>query len=482
MNEEKMFINGKGCDAASGQRLNVINPANEEVIGSVPLGAEIDAVKAIETAHEAFNRVWRHKTISERASLLLALVDKLRENKKRLAKLLSTEHGKIYPEALNEVEDSAGYLLQSARGIAGIEGDILASTNPKEQVWIQKVPFGVTVGLLAWNFPLALAARKVAPALVAGNTMTVHAPSAAPLTVIEFAKLALEAGIPEGVFNVVTGEPEELCTALIQHPLTRLVSHTGSTAAGQKIMMSSAENLAEVILELGGNAPYIVMEDANVDAAVDAAVATRFYNGGQVCICGDRFYLHESVYDEFLSKFVEKIKKIKIGNQFSGADIGPKVLKSDVERIYAMISEAVANGANIHWGGQRPEGGEFAKGFWCSPTVITEVGNSERLIQEEIFGPVVPIVKIKSFHEALRLSNNSEYGLAAYVWTQDYKRIMQTIGELECGGIFVNCGIRGIYHGYHTGFKKSGINGEDGKYGLEHYLHKKTMYINFSGE
>ena len=271
----KMIIDGQEVDAISGARFEVINPANEEVVGSAPRGTAQDADRAIKSAHTAFES-WRKVPTGDRADLLLKLGEALTRERERFANMLSLEHGKIYPEALEEIDGTVGYLVQAAQGAKRIEGDILPSNFEDEQIWIHKVPYGVTIGLVAWNFPVALAGRKIGPALVAGNTMVVKPPTDVPLSVVEFAKLALEVGIPPGVFNVVTGTGGELGRELVRHPLTRLVTHTGSTSAGQQIIQDSAEWVTDLILELGGNAPYIVMEDADIPAAVEAAIPSRF--------------------------------------------------------------------------------------------------------------------------------------------------------------------------------------------------------------
>ncbi|WGK69095.1 aldehyde dehydrogenase family protein [Candidatus Haliotispira prima] len=476
--DAKMLIHGKECPAVSGEVIPVFNPATEEQIGTVPNGAEADADKAIDSAYRA-SGPWSRLPAPSRADLLFSFADKLSEQRERFARLLCTEHGKIFREGLEEIDGAAMYLRQAARSILSIRGDILFSSNPREQVWIQKVPYGVTVGLIAWNFPIALAARKLGPALAAGNSMVIHAPTEVPLAVCEFAKLALEAGLPEGVFNVVTGRPEQICPALIQNPLTRLVSHTGSTAAGQKIIQSSANNVTELILELGGKAPYIVLDDADIDAAAEAAVVTRFYNGGQVCTCNERTFLHEAIYDSFMEKFIAKTKKLTVGGPFSDADIGPKVLQRDVQRIEALVQNATDAGASIEYRYEPAPDADFSKGYWSFPTILSQVQPDMAIMKEEIFGPVVPIMKVSGFREAISLANRSEYGLAAYLWTKDVSRIMETVQDLECGEIYVNRGIGEQPHGYHTGLKKSGLAGEDGLYGLDHYLHKKTYYLRF---
>lgn len=473
-----MLINGKIVEARSGDRIDVINPADEMIIGSVPKGGKEDADAAIESAEQAFQS-WKRVPAARRSQLLLDLADALNTDKERIGKLLCLEHGKPFREALEEIDGTLGYLRTAAMGALFMEGDILPSHFTDEQLWIQKVPYGVTVGLVAWNFPVALAGRKIGPALAAGNTMVIKSPTDVPMAVVEFAKLALDVGIPPGVFNVVTGTGSELGRELVRHPKTRLVTHTGSTPAGQQIIRDSADWVTDLILELGGKAPFVVMNDADIDKAVDAAVTARFYNCGQVCTCNERMYLQSAIYDEFMGKFLSKVRELRIGDQFSDSDIGPKVNLTELNHIENLVASAVDDGATIELGGSRPKGKEFDKGYWYEPTVISGVTHKMNIMKEEIFGPVVPVMAIDSFDEVLKYANDCDFGLSAYLWTNNLKNIMRTVGELEFGEIYVNRGIGELPQGYHSGMKKSGLAGEDGKYGLENYLHKKTYYINF---
>ncbi|GAB4364827.1 MAG: aldehyde dehydrogenase family protein [Spirochaetales bacterium] len=475
----KMLIGGKFVEAKSGKRFDVINPATEQIVGSAPAGDKEDAHEAIVNAEKAFHS-WKKVPAGKRARLILDLADALAREKERFARLLCIEHGKPHWQALEEIDGTLGYLRTAAEGAKRMEGDILPSDFPGEQIWIQKVPYGVTVGLVAWNFPVALAGRKIGPALVAGNTMVVKPPTDVPLAVIEFGKLALEVGIPPGVFNVVTGGGRSMGDALVRHPLTRLVTHTGSTAAGQEIIRSSADNVTDLLLELGGNAPFIVFEDADIEKAAEAAIHARFYNCGQVCTCNERMYLHEKIYDKFMAAFLPKVKAITLGDQFSGAYMGPKINKPELDHVMELLEDAVSGGAKVETGGGKPSGEQFKKGYWIEPTVLTGVTQKMRIVQEEIFGPVVPVLPFKSFEEVIQLANDCEYGLSAYIYTKDLQRVMRTVEDLEFGEIYVNRGIGELPQGYHTGMKKSGIAGEDGKYGLENYLHKKTYYVRYS--
>lgn len=475
----KMLIGGEWVEAISGEVAAVENPANEEVLAHVQLGGAEDADRALQAAAEA-QPAWAAVPPIERADILRNLTQKLAENRNELAKLLSSEQGKIYSQAQGEVDATINYINFAAEAARRIEGEIFPSDFAQEQIWIQRVPYGVTVGLVAWNFPLALAGRKIGPALVTGNTMVVKPPTDTPLTVLELGRLAQEAGVPDGVLNVVTGRGSTMGDALVRHPLTRLVTLTGSTRAGQQLYHAAAENITALRLELGGKAPFIVMDDADLDKAVEAALGSRFYNCGQVCTCNERMYLHEDIYDAFMERFLDGVAKLKVGDPFSDADIGPKVNRSEVEHLEQMVAEAIEQGAKVAMGGKRLTEGEYAHGFWFEPTVLVEADHSMNIMHEEIFGPIVPVQKVSSFEEAIALANDCEFGLSAYLFSNDIRRVMATVESLDFGEIYVNRSMGELVQGFHNGYKKSGIGGEDGKHGLENYLQKKTLYVNYA--
>ena len=475
-----MFINGEWIPAASGKSVEVENPSNEEVIATVPAGDEADAqtaLKAAETAQPA----WAALPAIERGNILNNVADNVLAHRERLAKLLVQEQGKIYSLALGEVDVTADFIRFAAQAARRLEGDIYPSDLPNEHIWIHKVPFGVTVGLAAWNFPLALAGRKLGPALVAGNAMVVKPPTITPVTTLEFAQLAHEAGVPAGVLSVVTGTGSTMGKALVTNPITRLVTMTGSVGTGQQLYNLASENITAIRLELGGKAPFIVLEDANIEQAVEAAMVSRFLNCGQVCTCNERMYVHEAVYQEFMDQFIARASKLKIGDPMKAdTDVGPKVSGVELEAMEMMVENAVKDGCKVKLGGKRPSGSLFEKGHWYEPTVLTEASNEMKIMQEEIFGPVIPVAKIRNFDEALTLANDSEFGLSAFLFTRDMKRIMRCVRELDFGEIYVNRPMGELRQGFHNGFKRSGTGGEDGKYGLENYLEKKTFYVNFS--
>ena len=476
----RMFINGQFCDSASGETITVTSPTTEEVVYRVPKGNKVDAQLALETA-KAAQPAWAALPAVERGAALIRFADLIRENRETLARTLTREMGKTYQLALGEVDVSADFINFPAQAARRIEGDILPSDVPGEHIMIHKVPYGVTVGIAAWNFPLALACRKIGPALTTGNVMVVKPPSVTPVAVLMLGELAQQAGLPDGVLNLVTGGGSTMGEELVTNPITQLVTMTGSTKTGQEIFRKAANRLIAVRLELGGKAPFILMSDGDVEKAVDAAVLSRHLNNGQVCTCPERFYIHEAVYDRFLEKYSEAVSQLTLGDPMeSSTDVGPKVNEYETEQLEKMVQDAVAAGAKVVVGGKRPQGPEFEKGHWYEPTVLTECSHQMDVMREEAFGVVSPIMKVTDFDHALSLANDSDYGLAAFLFTRDHRLIQRAVLELEFGEIYVNRPMGEQRQGFHNGLKLSGTGGEDGRYGMENYLEKKTMYVNFA--
>ena len=468
------YINGEWVDSAN--RIPVENPATGEVWAEVPACSAADVQRALETSNSA-QAAWQELPPVERAGYLYRLTDRLQEQKEHFAKLLVMEQGKTLNEARFEVDDTIRYMTYAAEAARRLEGQIFPSDLPNEQLMIFKVPYGVTVGLCAFNYPLALIGRKLGPALVTGNTMVLKPHEATPVTASEFCRLVEEAGLPRGVVNMVTGTGAEVGTALVSSPVTRLVSVTGSIRAGQAICAGAAENVTALSLELGGKAPFIVLEDADIDKAVDAAVVARFANCGQVCICNEAVLVHEKVADEFTEKLLAKVKEIRVGDPMQNIGMGPGTTAGGIARVDELVQRSLKDGATLACGGRRPDGPEFEQGNWYEPTVLLNATRDTAAVKEEIFGPVLPIVKIGSYEEALEIANAREDGLSAYLWTKDYTRFMHAVGHLQVGTIFVNKGIVGYIQGYHSGHKRSGLGGEDGIYGIEGYLQKRTIYL-----
>ena len=475
--EYKLFINGEWVTSTSGETIAIVNPSTEEVVANVQNGTAEEALEALKAAEKA-QKEWKKLPARSRADMLYKLADEIDANTEHLAQLLTKEQGKLLKVARFEVAVTASFIRYACEGARRIEGDIIPSDNPNEQIWIQKVPRGVVVAITAWNFPLALAGRKLGPALVAGNSIVIKPTSETPLATLELGNLANNVGIPAGVLNIITGPGRAMGNALVESPITKMVTMTGSTPVGQQIAKNAANNLTHVQLELGGKAPFIVFKDADIDAAVDAALHSRFDNCGQVCTCNERMYLHEDIYDIFMEKFITKTKALKVGNpMLEDTDMGPKVNAAELKHMEHLIAVSIKEGATIATGGKKPEGKEFEKGYWFEPTVLTNVTQDMTIVHEESFGPILPVLKFKTFDEVIGYANDCEYGLAAMVFTNDMNTIMKCNNELEYGEIYVNRGHGEQHQGFHNGYKLSGSGGEDGKYGFEQYMEKKTFYI-----
>ncbi|MEM9888576.1 MAG: aldehyde dehydrogenase [Bacteroidota bacterium] len=479
MTNYKLYINGSWTNASTDTTDTIINPSDESVVGTVQNASAADAHKALVAAEKA-QKAWRRLPARQRADLLRAFTAEIRKNSEALAQLITKEQGKLLKVARFEVEVTCSFIEYACEWARHIEGDIVHSDNPNEQIWIHKVPKGVVVAITAWNFPLALAGRKMGPALVTGNTLVVKPTPEAPLSTLMLCDLAKKAGIPDGVINMVTGGVEA-GKALVEDPITKMVTMTGGTPTGQAIARSAAQNLTHVQLELGGKAPCIVFEDADVEQAVAGALHSRFDNCGQVCTCNERMYLHEAIYDAFMEKFMEKVRSLKVGDPaLEDTDIGPKMNAAGVAHIEQLIAESVAAGASISIGGKRPSGIAFEKGFWFEPTILENVTQDMKIVHEEIFGPVLPVLKFSTYEEVIEYANDSEFGLAAMVFTNDMNKVMRLHDDLEFGEIYVNRGHGEQHQGFHNGLKLSGTGGEDGRYGLEQYLEKKTTYVKYS--
>lgn len=472
------YINGEWIKKSSGDKIDVENPATGEVFASIHVSSIDEVQHALETSEKA-QFAWQMLPAYDRAKYLYKITDKLLEEKEHFARLLVMEQGKTLVEARFEVDDTIRYMTYAAEAARRIQGAIFPSDMPNEQLSIHKVPYGVTVGLMAFNYPLALIGRKVGPALVTGNTMVIKPSELTPVTASEFCRICDEVGLPKGVINMVVGYGHDVGAHLVESQITKLVSMTGSTRAGQAIYKGASKNIAGLVLELGGKAPFIIMEDAEMDKVVEAAAISRYANCGQVCICNEMVFVHEKIADEFTEKLIQRVKKITVGDPMTNVDMGPNVSKVGLERIDKIVKENVEQGAELVMGGKRPEGKMFEKGNWYAPTILTNVKPEHAAIQEELFGPILPIVKISGYEEAKELLNNREDSLSAYLYTQNHKLIMRSIQEFQIGTIFVNKGIVGYIQGYHSGHKKSGLGGEDGIFGIEGYLQKRTIYMNY---
>jgi lactaldehyde dehydrogenase / glycolaldehyde dehydrogenase len=478
--EPAMYIGGSWVTA--GETRQVINPADESVIAEVP-EADAGNVEAALWAARTAQRAWARKTGPERGAVLRAVAEGIRSRREELARLVVAEQGKTITEARGEVGDaSAGFFDYYATFERAKVGTMFAPDEPNEQLFVRSVPYGVVVGIIPWNYPAALFARKVAPAIMAGNAIVLKPHEDTPLSALALAGVLEEAGVPPGVVNVVTGAGRTVGDALVRHPTTRMVSMTGSVRGGREILAAAAENITPVSLELGGKAPFIVLEDADVTAAVQNAVDARFWNCGQVCTCNERTYVQRAVYDEFVERFVEAASALRMGDPTrEDVQMGPKVNRPELEKVEALVGRAVEQGAEVVLGGRRPKGEEFERGYWFEPTVLTGATNEMEIVQREVFGPVLPIQPFDEFDEAVGFANDSPYGLTAYVFTSDLHRAMRAIDDIDFGEIYVNKIGPEQLQGFHTGYRLSGMGGDDGPYGYERYLRRKTVYLHYEG-
>ncbi|SHM52917.1 aldehyde dehydrogenase family protein [Flavobacterium saccharophilum] len=476
----KCYINGEWLESSSRDNIEVQNPANLEVFATVTSCSKQDVQYALESSEKA-QLAWQLTPAHQRALYLIAIAAKLKQERDHFANLLVLEQGKTFAEAQGEVDGTIQYLTYNAEAARRIQGAIFPSEGKNEHLAIYKIPYGVTVGLCAFNFPLALIGRKVGPALVTGNTMIIKPHELTPITTSEFCRLVHEVGVPKGVINMVVTQKADAASLLVESPITKLISLTGSTRAGKGIYKAASQNVTALTLELGGKAPFIVCDDADIEKAVEAAAISRYANSGQVCICNEMVMVDEKIADEFTDKLIKRVQKIKVGDPFdSTVNMGPGVSSLGLERIDGLVKKNIQQGAELALGGKRPDGAYFEKGNWYEPTILTNVKNDHATMQEEVFGPVLPIMKISGFDEALELTNAREEGLSAYLYTNNYKTHMKAIDQMQVGTIFINRSIVGYIQGYHSGHKTSGIGGEDGIYGIEGFLQKRTIYMDYN--
>jgi lactaldehyde dehydrogenase/glycolaldehyde dehydrogenase len=403
----------------------------------------------------------------------------VRRDADRLARIIVMEQGKPLNEARGEVGGTAEFFDYFAEFARRIQGEILPSDAADEQIWIQRVPVGVVGAIIPWNYPSALVSRKVAPSMIAGDTIVLKPHEITPLSALEMARIFDEAEVPAGVVNIVCGAGGTIGQAMSSSPDFDLLTMTGSVPTGKRIMKAAAEHLTPVSLELGGKAPFIVMPDCDLDLAVRAAATSRYMNCGQVCICNERTLVHRQVYDEFVERFVAFSRGLRLGDPMqTSTDLGPKVSLDELEKVERIVDEAVRSGAKVALGGGRPADPPTSGGYWYSPTILTGVDPSMPIMQREIFGPVLPIMPFADFDEALRIANASRYGLSAYLYTQHMPTIMKAVRQVEFGEIYVNRVGPESLQGFHVGYGDSGVGGDDGGHGLEAYLRKKTIYLN----
>ena len=474
MKDLKMYINGKFVDSRSGKWIDVINPSTEEVIARQPEGTKEDVDEALDAARNA-QKEWEKTPAIQRAAYLLKMAEGIKERRGEFIEIIMREQGKTRSWATIEVDATISYFEYMATFARHIEGEIIPSDNPGETIFLSKKPIGVVAGILPWNFPFFLIARKAGAALIAGCSIVVKPAQLTPENCCVFAEVVDKAGLPAGLFNVVTGKGSVVGDALASSPKIDIVSVTGSVGAGESIMKAAASNITKVSLELGGKAPVIVFPDADLDLAAQAILDSRIGNNGQICNNAERLYVHKDVKDELTKKLVEKFEAVKVGDPFSADDIdmGPLVEKRALESVEAKVENAVRQGAKVLCGGHRV--GE--KGYFYAATLLDDCHQDMDIIHEETFGPVLPIVVWDNLDQVIAWANDCEYGLASSIFTNDINSAARCIRELEFGETYVNRFHFEAIQGFHAGVKKSGIGGADGKHGVEEYLRTHVTYL-----
>lgn len=470
---QQSFINGQWCDAVSGDTLKVVNPATNALIGYVPNMGQVETEMAIKAA-EAALPAWRALTAKERGAKLRRWFELLNENSDDLALLMTTEQGKPLAEAKGEVTYAASFIEWFAEEAKRIYGDTIPGHQGDKRLMVIKQPVGVTAAITPWNFPAAMITRKAAPALAAGCTMVVKPAHQTPFTALAMAELAKRAGIPAGVFSVLTGDAVQIGNEMCSNPIVRKLSFTGSTNIGIKLMAQCAPTLKKLSLELGGNAPFIVFNDANIDAAVEGAMIAKYRNAGQTCVCANRIYVQDSVYDEFALKLSTAVGKLKVGEGIKeGVTTGPLINAAAVEKVQSHLIDAIAKGASVLAGGKVHDlGGNFFE-----PTVLTNVDKSMLVAREETFGPLAPLFKFSDVDDVIKQANDTEFGLAAYFYGRDISLVWKVAEALEYGMVGVNTGLISTEVAPFGGMKSSGLGREGSKYGIEEYLEMKYICI-----
>ncbi|WP_214821448.1 MULTISPECIES: NAD-dependent succinate-semialdehyde dehydrogenase [unclassified Exiguobacterium] len=468
MREEKNFINGEWTE--TGQTIEVRNPATGNVMAVVTKSDTAEATQAVDAAHEALQE-WQQKTADERGALLNEWHRLIAEHTEELARTMVEEQGKPLKEAIGEINYANGFIDWYAAEGRRVYGETIPASSNKKRIFAIKQPVGVIAAITPWNFPAAMITRKVAPALAAGCTVVMKPASATPLTAIELIKLAEKAGFPKGVINLVTGQASDIVKAWQQDKRVRKLTFTGSTEVGKMLMRDAADTMKKISLELGGHAPLIVTAKADLDKAVPQAVATKFRNGGQTCVCANRIYVERAVVDEFSERFIKEVEALKVGNGLEeGVDIGPLIDDDALSKVEKHIEDAQIRGGEVY-------GGEVLDGLFIRPAVIRYANEDMLCMNEETFGPVAPIATFDSLDEVIKRANNTPFGLAAYLFTQDINEAVYLAESLEYGIVGVNDGLPSTPQAPFGGWKESGLGREGGHHGIDEFLEVKYISL-----
>lgn len=468
---QQAYIGGEWVDAPDGKTEQVTNPATGEVLGTVPVLGRDAVAHAIEVAEKA-QKQWKKRTAKERSAILMKWYDLMMENQEDLARLMTAEQGKPLAESRGEIGYASSFLQWFAEEGKRIYGDVIPTFAPGRRVVVLKEPVGVCAAITPWNFPTAMITRKAAPALAVGCAMVVKPAMETPYSALAMAILAERAGLPKGLLSIVTGDAKTIGAEMTENPIVRKLTFTGSTAVGRLLMRQCADTVKKISLELGGNAPFIVCEDADVDAAVEGAIASKYRNSGQTCVCANRIFVHDAVYDEFAEKYAAKASAMKVGEGTEeGVVLGPLITEKAVEKVENQIADALSKGGRVLTGGKRhAKGGSFFE-----PTVIADANRDMLVFREETFGPMAPLIRFHSDDEVLEMANDSEFGLASYFYSRDISRIWKLAEGLETGLVGVNAGVIATEVAPFGGYKQSGIGREGSKYGVEDYLEVKYV-------
>jgi succinate-semialdehyde dehydrogenase/glutarate-semialdehyde dehydrogenase len=470
---QQCYVDGVWVDADDKATLSVHNPADGQQIGTVPKMGAAETRRAIEAANAAFPS-WRSKTAKERSTILRKWYDLMMANQEDLAILMTVEQGKPLAESRGEIAYGASFIEWFAEEAKRVYGDTIPAQTPDRRILVLKQPIGVCAAVTPWNFPNAMITRKAGPALAAGCTMVIKPASMTPYSALALCELAERAGIPKGVLSCVTGSAAPIGKELTTNPLVRKFTFTGSTEVGKQLMAQCASTVKKVSLELGGNAPFIVFDDADLDSAVEGAMASKYRNTGQTCVCANRLFVQDGVYETFAKKFSDKVSAMKVGNGLEeGVVQGPLIDMKAVEKVEEHISDALSKGARVLTGGKRHDKG----GQYFQPTVLADVKTNMKVTHEETFGPVAPLYRFKTEEELLKLANDTEFGLAAYFYSRDIGRVWRVAEGLESGIVGINVGIISTEVAPFGGVKESGIGREGSKYGIEEFLEVKYLCL-----
>jgi succinate-semialdehyde dehydrogenase/glutarate-semialdehyde dehydrogenase len=467
---QQCFIDGEWCDADSGKTIAVADPGSGKELGTVPAMGEAETARAVAAAEKALP-AWRAKTAGERARIMRKLFDLMMASQDALGELLSREQGKPHAEAKGEIAYGASFIEWFAEEGKRAYGEVIPAHAADRRIVTLRQPVGVVAAITPWNFPNAMIGRKLGPALAAGCTVVVKPASATPFSALAIAVLAERAGLPAGVLNVVTGSARAIGGELTRNPAVRKLSFTGSTEIGRQLLRECADTVKKVSLELGGNAPFIVFDDADIDAAVDGAMISKFRNNGQTCVCTNRFYVQDGVYDAFVGKLTERVKALRVGYGMEPVDVGPLIDEAAVAKVEEHLENALSGGARLLAGGHRSALG----GTFFEPTVVSDVKPDMLLSQEETFGPLAGVIRFGTEDEAIRLANASEFGLASYFYARDLSRVWRVAEALEAGMVGINTGLISTEVAPFGGIKQSGLGREGSRHGLDDYLEIKYL-------